>query len=125
MEARRPDKAPMTTFRLVLEGLMQERGVSGLPDLIRQWREAGYEVGVAELMRQFYGDTEYTAPHGFLIGVDEVLGTSPEEEVLLGVALAFAHGPVENPRAWQQLMRMATYLYGEERSWPEYLRVYV
>ena len=80
----------LTRFGRILTAMMADRGVSGLSELARLSKEAGYEVDEATIRREMYsGSARGRMRSSILEGPANVLGLSTQEESLLSWAATF------------------------------------
>ena len=80
----------LTRFGRLLRAMMASRGVSGLSELARLSKEAGYEVDEATITREMYTTSARGRMHSSILeGPASVLGLSTQEESLLSWAATF------------------------------------
>jgi hypothetical protein len=80
----------LTRFGRILKGMMANRGVSGLSELVRLSKEAGYEVDEVTIRREMYSTSARGRMHSSILeGPASVLGLSTQEQALLSWAATF------------------------------------
>src|SRR4051794_687272 len=80
----------LTRFGRILTAMMVNRGVSGLSELARLSKEAGYEAHETTIRREMYGNSARGRIHpSTLDGPGYVLGLSTHEQSLLLWAATF------------------------------------
>lgn len=80
----------LTRFGRTLLAMMSNRGVSGLSELTRLSREAGYEVDEVAIRREMYTSSARGRMHpSTLDGPAHILGLSTQEQSLLTWAATF------------------------------------
>ena len=80
----------LTRFGRILMAMMVNRGVSGLSELARLSKEAGYEADEITIRREMYSSSARgTIPPSTLDGPTCVLGLSTHEQSLLVWAATF------------------------------------
>ena len=77
----------LTRFGRILKGIMANSGVSGLSELVRLSKEAGYEVDEVTIRREMYSTSARGRMRSSILeGPASVLGLSIQEESLLSWA---------------------------------------
>jgi len=80
----------LTRFGRILRAMMASRGVSGLSELARLSKEAGYEVDEATIRREMYTSSARGRMRSSILeGPASVLGLSTQEQSLLSWAATF------------------------------------
>ena len=80
----------LTRFGRILKGMMANRGVSGLSELARLSKEAGYEVDEVTIRREMYtSSARGRMRSSTLEGPASVLGLSTQQQSLLSWAATF------------------------------------
>jgi hypothetical protein len=81
---------PLTRFGRILTGMMASRGVSGLSELARLSKEAGYDADEVSIRREMYtSSARRRIDPNTLDGPASVLGLSTQEQSLLVWAATF------------------------------------